>query len=107
MIKYEVRKQSHIETTKGPTDWSADDMIKYFNSLSWTALELVDKFDTIEKAKECFDDEKRYCQSCYQKGSSSMLVMFDYLVFMETEYDENGEFIQGDYIDEFVAEVQK
>lgn len=106
MTKYEVRKQSHIETAKGPTDWSADDMIKYFNSLTWTDLELVDKFDTIEKAKECFDGEKRYCQSHYQKGASNMLVIFDYLVLVEAEYDEYDEFIQGDYIDEFVAEIK-
>ena len=106
MTKYEIRKQSHIETTKGPTDWSADDMIKYFNSLTWTDLELVDNFDTIEKAKECFEDEKKYCQSHYQKGSSSMLVIFDYLVLVEAEYDEYDELIQGDCIDEFVAEVE-
>lgn len=106
MTKYEVRKQSHIETTKGPTNWSADDMIKYFNSLTWNDLELVDNFDTIEKAKECFEDEKKYCQSHYQKGSSSMLVIFDYLVLVEAEYDGYDELIQGDCIDEFVAEVE-
>lgn len=40
------------------------------------------------------------------KGASNMLVIFDYLVLVEAEYDEYDEFIQGDYIDEFVAEIK-
>lgn len=41
-----------------------------------------------------------------KKGASNMLVIFDYLVLVEGEYDEYDNLIQGDCIDEFVAEIE-
>ncbi len=81
-------------------------MLDCFEKKTWTNLELVEAFDYLDDAKDFFEDEKRYCRSRYTKYSTDNLVLFDVLTLEETEYDEDGDYIQGDQLDIFIADIK-
>lgn len=109
MIKYEVRKEDHVEARKGCDLWFPNDMEKYYQNSSATYLELLESFDNAfdnaDEAKIFFDKEKEYCQSYYQQGIIGKLVLFDVLELQEVEYDEDNEFQSAETLEQYIAPI--
>lgn len=105
MTKYFVCVDTHNEERKGSTDWSVQDMLDaYWRKGDRRELKLGE-YDTEEEARERFNEEKKYCDSRYQKGQIGWLVLFDWLSIQEAEVDEDGEYLWADIIDEYVAPI--
>ena len=103
MIKYVVRKDINIELKKSykSMSYSIEDLLDYQNNQrSYNNNEEIEGFRTIEEAKECFRYEKNFCKS-FDNGN---IIIFDYLSLWKEEYEED-DYIQGELLDEFVAEI--
>lgn len=105
MIKYEVYRQCYNEERKGNREWTAEDILEAYSNRDWTDKQLIGSFDTEEEARGLFEEEKKTCISYYKKVFCGEVVLYDYVSLEKTEYDKDGEYEQGDLIDEFVAGI--
>lgn len=105
MTRYYVLTDIQNEERKGSTDWTQADMIAAYWRKDSRFEEVVAGFDTLEEARERFEEEKKYCDSRYQKGQIGWLVLFDWLALAEVDEDEDGEWNGADFIDEYVAPI--
>lgn len=105
MTKYEVYRQDSNEERKGKGEWTVADMLENYSNKSWTDKRLIGSFDTEEEARRLFEEEKKTCSSYYEKVFCGEVIFYDYVSLEKTEYDESGEYEQGDLIEEFVADI--
>ena len=105
MTKYELYKESKIEAKRGCKEWTSEDMLDFNSNRRDTDFELIESFTTKEEAQAYFEEQKQHCVSFYQDGYIYELVNFDIIQLCEVEYDEDGEFLQMDILDEYAAEI--
>lgn len=107
MTKYEVLKETGIEM-RNPNplnDYNVKELEEYSEKRSDTYHELVKQFDTMDEAREFFENEKKYCDTRKEKGFSNItFFLFDELILAESEYDEDGEFVQSEWWDSYIAD---
>lgn len=95
----------HFEARKGNEEWTPEDMYKYgTEEASWRYPEELANFNDLKEAEKFFESQKRLCSSYYSKQQWE-LVEFDYLALEEQEYDEDGDFIQANTLDYYIAEI--
>lgn len=105
MKKIEVYKET-AEISKDHKNWTAAELEDAFDDLD-KEPELIGSFETYAEAKAFFDKEKKNCRSYYQQGYAMPLVIFDVLWFEENEYDADGDFLKlCDMYDSYVAEIE-
>ena len=105
MTKFIVVRENSIEERKGLTEWTAQDMHDAYWRKSDRYEDEVGRFDSLEEAEKCFEEEAKICRSYYTDGQIGELVLFDWLGLEEAEVDEDGEFLWADIIDEYVAPI--
>ena len=105
MTRFEVYKESKIEAKRGCKEWTSEDMLDFNSNRRDTYFELIGSFESKEEAQAFFEEQKQYCVSFYQDGYIYNLVNFDIIQLCELEYDEDGEFLQMDILDEYAAEI--
>lgn len=105
MKKFLVNKET-IETARHEHDWTVADMESFEMNRCSKEPVTVKTFDSKEEAEDFFKDEKTKCSSYYQDGSVMQLVIFDYLTLEEVEYDEDGDYIDSQVWDSFIAPIE-
>lgn len=104
MIKFEVRKDKEVEVVTHNRNWTVNDIIRDYDNKSDHYPELLKSFDTEEDARAFFESEKQYCSTTWWKGcGSSEGIHYDVLTLDKVEYDEDGEYIQGDMFEMYVV----
>lgn len=102
MIIYRIVKETReVGWTKRRESWTESEILSAYNDLSFfdpdTLFECSDK----EQATAFFEEAKKSCRSWCEKSHIGLYVLFaDVLTLEEIEEDEDGEFIQGNYIDQ-------
>ena len=105
MKKIEVYKET-AEISKDRKNWTAAELEDAFDNMD-KEPELIGSFETYEQAKAFFDKEKKNCRSYYQQGYAMPLVFFDVIWVEKNESDEDGDFLKlCDIYDSYVAEVK-
>lgn len=107
MTKYEVLKDLGIEYRIPNTtiDYTVKDLEDFSLNRSAQYHELIEQFDTLEEARNFFEIEKGYCGTRKESGNGNIrFFLFDELILAETEYDEDGELIQSEWWDSYIAD---
>lgn len=105
MIKYEVAKGSLELQHTHPSDWTVDDLKNYYEEEDKQEKYeyFIDSFETENEARKCFDKEKGRCKSFYDCNRRTL--EFECLSIWKNEYDDKGDMIQGDTLDEYVSPI--
>lgn len=102
MIVYKIYKDHEEQQTGRKENWSTSDIVDAYNCESWNAPDEVFSSESLEEAKAEFESLKESCWTNYSKSFIGMwLLEADVLTLEEAEIDEDGEFIQGSYIDQY------
>ena len=92
MKKYEITKES-IELPAG--SWATDDIFDEYDRQTSHDAHFVASFDTLDEAREAFREE---CEKASTWASGAVLNA-DVIIFLANEYDEDGNFDQGEIIE--------
>lgn len=104
MIKYEVRKDVGVEIITKCRKWTAGELQRDYDNRSYWNNELLKSFDTLEEATEYFEQEKEYCTTEWWYGFGSIRgIHYDVLSLEEAEYDDDGEFVSGYRMDNYIV----
>lgn len=105
-ISYEIYKECQIECKRiSDANYTVEDLKEYSESRSATYAECIGRYSNLEKAKSDFEDEKSGCITIV--NSSQNLILFDELHLDKVEYDEYGEYIQGECLDSYIEDIPK
>lgn len=106
MTKYELYTETIETLTNRTTEWSAQDVWDAYDRQSYRAPHLVASADTAEELKEAFEVEKKFCHARTHSGSAGLYLEAEIGYIQRSEYDEDGDFDQGEIIDWFAASYQ-
>ena len=101
MTVYRIYRENEEQHTRSIQPWTTEEIINAYNNESWHETELILTTENKEEAKAFFEKEKEHCITRYVKHTFGYLLEADILTFAEEELDEEGEFISGDYIDQY------
>ena len=107
MIKYEIWSERCEFKTNSYESWSTEEIIDAYNNESWHDGERIFISENIEEAKSFFESEKENCRTYKMRGNIWWLLECDVIYLQESEYDEDDEFIQGDYIEMYAEPLAK
>ena len=104
VIKYEVKKEKAVEVRTHDKNWNENDIRRDYDNKTEYYPELLKSFDTEEEAREYFESEKDYCSTTWWKGNGNTEgIYYDVLMLDEAEYDDDGEFIMSDTLEDYVV----
>lgn len=106
MTKYELYTDTIETMTNKTTEWSAQDVWDAYNRQSSWAPHLAASAGTAEELKEAFEAEMKSCHARTHSGSAGLYLEAEIGYIQRSEYDEDGDFDQGEIIDWFAASCQ-
>lgn len=96
MKKYEVFAEQ-IEIRNASIDWTDAEIIDELGRKSFHDPQLIGSFDTYEEARAEYLDQCRMATT----SAAGAVILADVVTLDLNEYDENGDFDQGENIDIF------
>ena len=101
MIKYEIWSERCEFKTNSYESWSTDEIIDAYDQESWHEGERIFVSENLEDAKSFFENEKENCRSYKVRGNIWWLLETDVIYLQETEYDEDDEFVQANWMERY------